>query len=73
MSNHEILSSEEIINRADQVLYRAKHDGKNRCVLWNGEVLALIYISVSVNKKEFSAMELNQLNFFADVAIPIFE
>lgn len=211
MSNHEILSSEEIINRADQALYRAKHDGKNRCVLWNGEVgissntnnelsgiltgnttkdynfisivkdiasivrfkrskeekmyefilkimqiiecdnaaffivkdnkvvnilskdrakegwnisekfnfklvytvieekrglykvdwdnmvkqdkygiadwksvcitpiicngevLALIYISVSVNKKEFTAMELNQLNFFADVAIPIFE
>ena len=37
MSNNEKLSSEEIVNRADQALYRAKHEGKNRCVLWKDD------------------------------------
>lgn len=42
-------------------------------VICNEEVKALIYVSVSVNKKEFTSMELNQLNFLADMGIPIFE
>ncbi|WP_294404448.1 diguanylate cyclase [uncultured Clostridium sp.] len=37
MSNNERISSEEIVKRADQALYRAKHEGKNRCILWDGE------------------------------------
>ena len=38
MSNEQRISSEEIVNRADQALYRAKHEGKNRCILWDGEI-----------------------------------
>lgn len=34
MSAYEPLNSEEIIERADQALYKAKHEGKNRCILW---------------------------------------
>ena len=37
MSNNERISSDEIVKRADQALYRAKHEGKNRCILWDGE------------------------------------
>lgn len=51
-------------------------DWKSICitpVICNGVILAIIYASVSVNKKEFTSIELNQLNFFADMGIPIFE
>ena len=34
MSAYEPLNSEEIIERADQALYKAKNEGKNRCILW---------------------------------------
>jgi len=34
MSAYEFLNSQEIIERADQALYKAKNEGKNRCVLW---------------------------------------
>jgi diguanylate cyclase (GGDEF)-like protein len=34
MSAHEDLDSQEIIERADQALYKAKNEGKNRFVLW---------------------------------------
>lgn len=34
MSGHEALNSEEIIERADQALYKAKNEGKNKYVLW---------------------------------------
>jgi diguanylate cyclase (GGDEF)-like protein len=37
MSNYESLSSEEIIQRADQALYKAKHEGKNKCILWQND------------------------------------
>ena len=37
MSAYELLNNEEIIKRADQALYKAKHEGKNRCVLWEKE------------------------------------
>ena len=36
MSNSERISREELIGRADQALYKAKHEGKNRCILWSG-------------------------------------
>lgn len=34
MSNYESLTNEEIIKRADQALYKAKYEGKNRCIFW---------------------------------------
>lgn len=34
MSSSEALNNQEIIERADQALYKAKNEGKNRCVLW---------------------------------------
>ena len=34
MSAYELLNNEEIIERADQALYKAKHEGKNRSILW---------------------------------------
>ena len=37
MNSHEALNSQEIIERADQALYKAKNEGKNRCVLWEEE------------------------------------
>ncbi|EKQ55405.1 MULTISPECIES: diguanylate cyclase [unclassified Clostridium] len=37
VSDHESLNSEEIIERADQALYKAKHEGKNRYVLWDND------------------------------------
>ena len=37
MSAYESLNSEEIIERADQALYKAKHEGKNRCILWEND------------------------------------
>lgn len=37
MSAYESLNSEEIIERADQALYKAKHEGKNRCILWRND------------------------------------
>ena len=51
-------------------------DWKSVCivpVVCNEEVISLIYLSVSVNKKEFTVIDLNKLNFFADMGIPIFE
>lgn len=50
-------------------------DWKSICitpVLWNGRVLAVLYLSVSVNKKEFICNDYNLLNCFADISIPIF-
>jgi len=37
MSAYESLNSEEIIERADQALYKAKYEGKNRCILWEND------------------------------------
>ncbi len=37
MSAYELLNSEEIIERADQALYKAKHEGKNRCIIWESD------------------------------------
>ncbi|EHJ01805.1 diguanylate cyclase with TPR repeats [Clostridium sp. DL-VIII] len=37
MSVNELLSSDEMIGRADQALYKAKNEGKNRYVLWEKE------------------------------------
>ena len=37
ISDNESLTSEEIIGRADQALYKAKHEGKNRCILWEND------------------------------------
>ncbi len=37
MSSYESLNNEEIIRRADQALYKAKRDGKNRCIVWENE------------------------------------
>ncbi|MGN0144316.1 MAG: tetratricopeptide repeat-containing diguanylate cyclase, partial [Clostridium sp.] len=51
-------------------------DWKSICItpiICDGQILALIYVSVSVNKKEFTAVDLNQLNFLAEIGIPIFE
>ncbi|OPJ58196.1 diguanylate cyclase [Clostridium chromiireducens] len=50
-------------------------DWKSVCitpVICNGEVLAVFYLSVSVNKKEFTCNDYNLLNCFADIGIPIF-
>lgn len=50
-------------------------DWKSVCitpVICNNDILALIYVSVSVSNKEFTEAELNQLNFFADMGVPIF-
>lgn len=35
ISTNESISYEEIIGRADQALYEAKHEGKNKCVIWD--------------------------------------
>lgn len=51
-------------------------DWKSICivpVICDEQVMAIIYLSVSVNKKEFTISELNKLNFFADAGIPIFQ
>ncbi len=37
MSANESLSNDEMIGRADQALYKAKNEGKNRYVLWEKE------------------------------------
>ncbi|MDO5515981.1 MAG: diguanylate cyclase [Clostridium sp.] len=50
-------------------------DWKSICispVIYDGYVIAVIYLSVSVNNKEFGITDLNLLNCFADVALPIF-
>ena len=41
-------------------------------IICNGEILALLYLSVSVNKKEFICSDYNLLNCFAEIGIPIF-
>ena len=50
-------------------------DWKSICiapVIYNGKVVAIVYLSVSVNNKEFTDTDLSLLNCFIDVAIPIF-
>ena len=41
-------------------------------IMCNGEILAILYLSVSVNKKEFTCNDYNLLNCFAEISIPIF-
>ena len=51
------------------------HDWKSICiapVLYNGQVIAVVYVSVSVSNKEFNEIDLSILNCLIDVAIPIF-
>ena len=51
-------------------------DWKSICttpIICDGQILAVIYISVSINKKEFTAIDLNKLNFLGEIGIPIFE
>ena len=50
-------------------------DWKSVCItpiICNGEILAVLYLSVSVNKKEFTCNDYNLLNCFAEIGIPIF-
>ena len=50
-------------------------DWKSICiapVVYDGEVIAVVYLSVSVNNKEFTEFDLSILDCFIDVAIPIF-
>ena len=44
-SYESLLSSDDIIERADQALYRAKNEGKNRCILWKKECDVSVNIS----------------------------
>lgn len=51
-------------------------DWKSVCitpVICNGEILAVIYLSVSVNKREFTLNDYNLLNCFAEIGVSIFE
>jgi len=41
-------------------------------VICNGEILAVLYLSVSVSKKEFTLNDYNLLNCFAEISVPIF-
>ena len=41
-------------------------------IICNGEILAILYLSVSVNKKEYTCNDYNLLNCFAEIGIPIF-
>lgn len=50
-------------------------DWKSVCItpiICNGEILAVIYLSVSVNKKEFICNDYNLLSYFAEMSVPIF-
>lgn len=50
-------------------------DWKSIClspVIYDGSVTAIVYLSVSINHKEFGSSDLNLLNCFIDVALPIF-
>ncbi|WP_242954068.1 diguanylate cyclase [Clostridium puniceum] len=51
-------------------------DWKSVCmtpIICNGEILAVLYLSVSVNKREFTLNEYNLLNCFAEISVPIFD
>lgn len=51
-------------------------DWKSVCitpVICNGEILAVIYLSVSVNKREFTLNDYNLLNCFTEIGVSIFE
>lgn len=51
-------------------------DWKSLCmcpVVYEDNVVAVVYLSISVNNKEFGTADLNLLNCFADVALPIFK
>lgn len=50
-------------------------DWKSICILpvmCNGEIISILYLSVSVNEKEFTYNEYNLLNCFAEIGTPIF-
>lgn len=50
-------------------------DWKSVCItpiICNGEILAVLYLSVSVNNKEFTLNDYNLLNCFAEISVPIF-
>jgi hypothetical protein len=50
-------------------------DWKSVCIvpiICNGEVLAILYLSVSVNKKEYIYDDCNLLSCLAEISIPIF-
>ncbi|MBE6063479.1 MAG: diguanylate cyclase [Clostridium butyricum] len=50
-------------------------DWKSIClapIVYDGQVKAVLYLSVSVNNKEFNESDLSILNCFIDVAVPIF-
>lgn len=51
-------------------------DWKSVCItpiICNGEILAVLYLSVSVNKREFTLNDYNLLNCFAEISVPIFD
>jgi diguanylate cyclase (GGDEF)-like protein len=41
-------------------------------ILCNGNVLGVLYLSISVNTKEFGFSDYNVLNCFTDISVPIF-
>ncbi|WP_238917970.1 diguanylate cyclase [Clostridium sp. YIM B02555] len=59
----------------DNYTYHGIPDWKSVCVvpvICNGEILSVIYLSVSVNKKEFSCSDYNLLTFLSEVGVSIF-
>jgi hypothetical protein len=59
----------------DNYTYHGIPDWKSVCVvpvICDGEILSVIYLSVSVNKKEFSCSDYNLLTFLSEVGVSIF-
>ncbi|WP_252212721.1 diguanylate cyclase [Clostridium sp. CMCC3677] len=51
------------------------HDWKSLCItpiIYNGEVIGIIYVSISVNKREYTQEDLSLINYLGQLMIPLF-
>ncbi|MGN2369812.1 diguanylate cyclase [Clostridium cagae] len=51
------------------------HDWKSLCItpiIYNGQVIGIIYASISVNKREYTQEDLSLINYLGQLMIPLF-
>ncbi len=51
------------------------HDWKSLCivpVIYNGKVIGIIYVSISVNTREYTQEDLSLINYLGQLMIPLF-
>ncbi len=51
------------------------HDWKSLCItpiIYNGQVIGIIYVSISVNKREYTQEDLSLINYLGQLMIPLF-